>query len=816
MGWLVWTAIIFTGLIVLARGQASFRVWTVAIGGVLILVSFTGFLALFPGLILWGAFLLIITPLNITPLRRKYFSDPVLAYIRRILPPMSETEKVAIGAGTVWWEAELFCGNPNWDKLLSIPASRLTAEEQAFLDGPVEELCGMLNDWQITHELNDLPLEVWDFIKTKGFFGLIIPKEYGGHGFTALAHSTVVMKVASRSSTAAVTVMVPNSLGPAELLMHYGTQKQKDYYLPRLAKGEEIPCFALTSPRAGSDASGIPDFGIVCKGQFEGRETLGLRCTWEKRYITLGPIATLLGLAFKAYDPDHLLGDTEALGITCALIPIGTPGVTIGKRHYPLDIAFQNGPNSGKDVFVPMDWVIGGRRGLGRGWQMLMESLSAGRGISLPALSAGGGKFASRMTGAYARVRKQFNRPIGEFEGVEEALARIGGLTYMMDAARNLTAAALDLGEKPSVVSAIVKYHNTEALRQVTNDSMDIHAGRGICLGPSNYLGRSYGSLPVAITVEGANILTRSMIIFGQGAMRCHPYLVDELRAASNADALAARVVFDRILFSHLGYTASNAARAFVYGLSAARLAPKPVSGPTAKYYQRLASMSASFAFLADSALLFLGGQLKRKEKLSGRFADALSYLFLCSAALKRYEDQDRPNADLPVVEWVAKYCLYNVQNAMDEIMRNFPSFIGGQILRAIIFPLGHKLRYPNDALGHKVASLLLEPSAVRDRLTAGIYINDDPNDVSGRVEYALKKVIEAEPIERKLVKAGFKVPVFGEIDSWLDKAVGRGVINQEEATLVHEALRATREAIMVDDFAPKTQQAKQAQEKAA
>lgn len=815
MGVLIWLAVLGGALYALAHIKASMLTWTAVVGAGLIALGLIGYLAFIPAIILWLLYLLVMVPLNVTSLRRKWLSDPMLEYIRRALPAMSDTEKTAIEAGTVWWEAELFSGEPQWDKLLQTPAPQLTEEERAFIDGPVEQLCKMLDDWEI-HQRKDLPPEVWDYIKQNGFFGLIIPKAYGGHGFSALAHSAVVMKVASRSTSTAVTIMVPNSLGPAELLLHYGTEEQKDHYLPRLAKGEDVPCFGLTAPTAGSDAGAIPDYGMVCKGNYQGKEVLGLRVTWEKRYITLGPVATVLGLAFKAYDPDHLLGDKEELGITCALIPTDTPGVNIGSRHYPLHGAFQNGPNSGQDVFVPMDWIIGGQDRLGQGWRMLMESLSAGRGISLPALGTSSGKFTSRMSGAYAAVRKQFNTPIGKFEGVEEALTRIGGLTYMMDAARTLTAVAIDLGEKPSVVSAIIKYHNTEAMRQITNDAMDVHGGRGICTGPSNYLANSYDAVPVAITVEGANILTRSMIIFGQGAMRCHPYLVREIQAASHCEDPGAAAAFDQALFAHLGYTVTNSARAFLYGLSASRLAPSPVSGPTAKYFQRLARMSASFALLSDLALLFLGGALKRKEKLSGRFADALSYMFLCSAALKRFEDQGRPAADLPLVEWVTKYCLYNVQIALDEIMRNFPSLAVGQVLRAVIFPLGRNLRYPNDRTGHQVASLLLEPSEARDRLTAGIYINDDPQDVTGRVEYALRKVVAAAPAEHKLKQAGMKPSAYPNGEAWLDDAVEQGVITADEAVWVRDAHRATRAAIMVDDFPPQAEEVHTQAEKAA
>ena len=816
MGWIVVIVLMAAGLIALARTNAKFIVWTAAIGAALVFVGLAGYLAPVPAAILWAVYALVMLPLNIPPLRRKFLSGPTLKYIQKVLPPMSDTEKIAIEAGTVWWEAELFSGNPRWEKLLNVPAPQLTEEEQAFIDGPVEELCEKLDDWQITHELNDLPANVWEFIKRRGFFGLIIPKQYGGLGFSALAHSTVVMKIASRSRSAAVSVMVPNSLGPAELLLHYGTDAQKNYYLPRLAKGEEIPCFALTNPFAGSDAGSIPDFGIVCKGQHEGKEVLGLRLTWEKRYITLGPIATVLGLAFKAYDPDHLLGDKEELGITCALIPTDTPGVNIGNRHYILDAAFQNGPNSGNDVFIPMDWIIGGQQGMGRGWKMLMESLSAGRGISLPALGTSAGKFTSRMTGAYARIRKQFNTPIGRFEGVEEALTRIAGLTYMADAARTFTTSAIDLGGKPSVVSAIIKYHNTEVLRQVTNDAMDVHGGRGICIGPSNYLASGYGSVPVAITVEGANILTRSMIIFGQGAMRCHPYLVKEIEAASSPDKTAALEAFDGAFFAHLGYTISNGARAFVYALTGSWLTSKPVSGPTAKYYQRLAGMSAGFAFSADIALLVLGGSLKRKEKLSGRFADALSYMYLCSAALKRYEDQGRRVEDLPLVEWVVQHCLYNVQTALAEMMRNFPVALIGRLLRALVFPLGCRLRAPGDQTGHAAAALLLQPCEARDRLTQGIYTSDDPQDVTGRMDYALKKVVAAEAAERKLRAAGLKPKSQHADDGMLSDAVSQGIIDDEEAERIREARRASRAAIMVDDFEPQRKRTARTADEAA
>ncbi|NNE63992.1 MAG: acyl-CoA dehydrogenase, partial [Gammaproteobacteria bacterium] len=548
---------------VVVRFNPSFKAFSLGFGLFLAVFTLAGGFDFLPGLIVWLLFLVPVVLFGFKEIRMQYFSAPLLARIKKVLPPMSETERDAIEAGTVWWESELFRGAPDWSRLRSYQKPRLTEEEQAFVDGPVEKLCEMIDDWDITHNLMDLPESIWQFLKDNRFFGMIIPKEYGGLEFSAYGHSAVVTKISARSISVGVTVMVPNSLGPAELLMHYGTKSQKDYYLPRLASGEEIPCFALTGPSAGSDAGAIPDSGIICKGEFEGKEVLGLRLNWEKRYITLGPVATVLGLAFKAYDPEGLLGGEEELGITCALIPTSTKGITIGNRHFPMNSAFQNGPNTGEDVFIPMNYIIGGQDNIGKGWRMLVESLSAGRGISLPAVGVAAGKGCSRTTGAYARIRHQFNTSIGKFEGVEEALARIGGMSYMMDAGRLLTLSALDSGEKPSVVTAILKYYNTEHMRQVINDAMDIHGGRGVCMGPSNYIARSYQSIPVGITVEGANILTRSMIIFGQGAIRCHPYLVKEMESAAMIDQSAGERAFDRALSGHMGYFISNLCRAF-------------------------------------------------------------------------------------------------------------------------------------------------------------------------------------------------------------------------------------------------------------
>jgi len=769
----------------------------------LVVYTLAGGFSLFWGILIWSGFLLPTMLLGLPAVRMQWLSRPLLRRIRKVLPPMSETERDAIEAGSVWWESELFRGAPDWQTLRNYKMPVLSEAEQAFLDGPVEQLCGMIDDWDITHRRLDLPPEIWEFLKQNRFFGMIIPQRYGGLEFSANGHSCVVTKIASRSISAGVTVMVPNSLGPAELLLHYGSEAQKDYYLPRLADGREIPCFALTGPDAGSDAGAIPDSGVVCMGSHEGKQVLGLRLNWEKRYITLGPVATVLGLAFKVFDPEGLLGGEEELGITCALIPAATSGVTIGNRHFPLNSAFQNGPNSGKDVFVPLDYIIGGEDNIGNGWRMLVESLSVGRGISLPAVGVAAGKSCARNTGAYAYLRKQFNTSIGKFEGVEEALANIGGMAYMMEAGRMLTLSALDSGEKPSIITAILKCYNTEHMRQVINHAMDVHGGRGICMGPSNYLARAYQSIPVGITVEGANILTRSMIIFGQGAIRCHPYLVSEMEAATMPESAAADTAFDQALRGHAEYFLTNYCRAFIYGLSASHLAPSPYPGRIGDYYRRLGQMSAAFAVCADLVLMILGGSFKRKEKLSGRFADALAYMFYASAALKKFEADGQPRTDLPLVEWSAKYCLYQVQMALDEILRNFPIKWLGIVVRHSIFPLGLSLRQPNDSLGHRVASLLIRPGEARDRLTAGIYITDDPDDITGCLEDALHKVIKAEPIERRLRRGGLHQHGLEDYAQWVERLQAAEQVSSDEADILLQARKATMKVVRVDDFSP-------------
>lgn len=756
-------------------------------------------------LFVYAALLIFFILFGIPFIRRTVVSGTVLKAFRKVMPQISVTEQEAIDAGTVWWDGDLFSGQPDWNKLLAFPKCGLSAEEQAFLDNEVEQLCAMLDDWDITHTRADLPPEVWQFIKDKGFFGMIIPKQYGGLEFSAQAHSAVVGKVASRSGTAAVTVMVPNSLGPAELLLHYGTDEQKGKYLHRLARGQEVPCFALTGPFAGSDAGAIPDYGVVCYGKFSGqKDVLGVRVTWEKRYITLAPAATLLGLAFRLHDPQQLLGGEINRGITLALIPTDTPGVQIGRRHFPLNSAFLNGPTQGRDVFIPMDYIIGGTERVGQGWRMLMECLAAGRSISLPASSIGAMKLAARTCGAYGRVRKQFKTPIGKFEGVEEPLARIGAYTYMVDAARSLTALALDMGEKPSVISAIIKYHATERGRIVVNDAMDVHGGKGIILGPDNYLGRFYQQIPIGITVEGANILTRTMMIFGQGAIRSHPYVLKEIAVTHDADHQRALHNFDDALFGHISFALSNAARSLVFGLSNGRGIPVPGCGETRRYYQQLTRFSAAFALSADMAMALLGGSLKRREKISARLGDVLSLLYLCSATLKRFEDDGRPAEDLPLLHWAIQDALYGIQQALNGVMQNFPNVLLCWLLRVLIFPLGLRLSPPSDQLGHEIATLLMQPGAARDRLTAGMFVPGDEADAVGALEAALASTLQCEPLQAKLEEARKAGKLTGlEELLRISEAREKGIINAEQALQLERDYALRRKVIMVDDFAP-------------
>ncbi len=785
----------------LAFFRAKLPVWTAVIALVLGLWEHRSMLGFGFWWIIWLIFLAAAVILNVPALRKRFISRAFYSWSRDVMPPISRTEQEALDAGTVWWDGALFSGNPRWETLLSQPEPRLNEEEEAFLAGPVEELCRMLDDWRIAEELRDFPPEVWRFIREKGFFGMIIPKEYGGLGFSALGHSQVIMKIASRGYAAAVTVMVPNSLGPAELLLRYGTEAQKEYYLPRLARGEEVPCFALTGPESGSDAASIPDTGVVCKEMHGDEEIVGIRLNWEKRYITLGPVATVIGLAFKASDPEHLLGDRDEPGITLALVPVSTPGITIGARHDPLGIPFQNGPNSGKDVFISIERVIGGPAGVGQGWRMLMEGLAAGRSISLPALSTGGGKLAARVVGAYARIRRQFRLPIGSFEGIEEALARIGGNVYLMDAARAMTCCAVDRGERPSVISSMVKYHCTERMRHVVNDGMDVMGGKGISMGPRNLIGRFYQAAPIGITVEGANILTRSMIIFGQGVIRCHPFILKEMQAVREPDSARGLEEFDRLLSGHIAFTLANGARALFHGMTGGRLAKAP-SGPTRRYFQAAARFSAAFALAADIALLTMGGALKRKEKISGRLADILGNLYLISALLKRFEERDQPCEELPMVEWGCEDCLANIQESFTGLMRNLPLRPAAWLLRLIVFPLGRPFAGPKDSVGHRIAEILLEPSKVRERLTEGLFLPVAPDEPLARLEDALVKVVAAEPLERRMrnaVKDG-RIEKGTELEI-LEAALNAEIVTAEEAKTVWLAMEARREVIMVDDF---------------
>ena len=803
---------VWFGLFVFTLGLTFYLRWSLLAGSLLlaallIVWGLWGGAGAGPQALAWVVFLAIAVPLNVPSLRRAWLTDPLFKRFCKIMPAMSATEREALEAGSVWWDGELFSGMPKWSKLMETPAPKLSPEERAFLDGPVETLCAMVDDWHITQNDRDLPPEVWDYLKAEGFFGMIIPRHYGGLEFSALAHSAVVMKVASRSITAAVTVMVPNSLGPAELLLRYGTDEQKDYYLPRLAKGEEIPCFALTSPEAGSDAAAMTDSGVVCRVDFNGEsDVLGIRLNWDKRYITLAPVATVLGLAFKLYDPDGLLGDEfggkQDLGITCALIPTDTPGVEVGHRHFPLNQAFMNGPTRGRDVFIPMDRIIGGQARAGQGWRMLMECLAAGRSISLPALSTGAGKLMSRATGAYARVRKQFKTPIGRFEGVEEALARIAGLTYMMDAARTLTAVAVDQGESPSVISAVVKYELTEAMRTVVNDAMDVQGGKGICMGPRNFAGRVYQAIPISITVEGANILTRSLIIFGQGAVRCHPFVLREMQAVAAKDAAA----FDPAFTGHVGFAISNAVRSAFLGLTGAHLARTPLHGglrnPARRYFQQLTRMSAAFAFVADVSMLVLGGSLKRREKLSGRLADILSWLYLASAALKRFEDQGRPAQDLPLLQWVCEHALHQIQLGFSGLFKNFPSRPAAWLMRLVVFPLGRPFAGPSDRLGHQCADLLLAPSEARDRLTRGLFAPQDTRHAIGVLEHALEAIVAVASMEKRVRTAVRNGELVNAPEAELMADAHRlRVINDVEYEQWQAADSARREAIAVDEF---------------
>ncbi|CAM3350792.1 acyl-CoA dehydrogenase [Pseudomonas fluorescens] len=800
---LLWILVLVVGIAYLAHRRTA---PLPALGVVAVYLLAMGAWSHAPGwllLIFWVMIAVVALPLLLPDLRRQYFTKPLFSWFQKVLPPMSETERDAIDAGTVWWDGELFSGRPDWDKLLAYPKAQLTEEEQAFIDGPTEELCAMVSDWEIGQAM-DLPPAAWEHIKTHGFFALIIPKEYGGKGFSAYAHSQVAMKLATRSGDLASTVMVPNSLGPAELLLHYGTDEQRNHYLPRLARGDDIPCFALTGPLAGSDAGAMPDTGVICKGEWEGKETLGLRLNWEKRYITLGPVATLLGLAFKAHDPDHLLGDQEDLGISLALIPTDTPGVEIGRRHLPLGAAFMNGPNSGKDVFIPLEFLIGGQEMLGKGWMMLMNCLSVGRSISLPAVGTGAAKFTSLVTGQYAQVREQFNVPLSAFEGIQEALARIGGNAWLMDSARMLTANAVDLGEKPSVLSAILKYHLTERGRECISHAMDVHGGKGIIMGPNNYLGRSWQGAPIFITVEGANILSRNLMIFGQGAIRCHPFVLKEMALAGREDHDQALKEFDGLLMQHIGFAVSNAASTLVLNLGVGHFEQAPGNRLSQGYFRALNRQAAAFALLADLSMMLLGGELKRRERLSARLGDVLSHMYLASAALKRYHDLDSPDHLEPLFAWAMEESLGESERALDELLSNFPNKVLGCLLRVIVFPFGRRHTGPSDALDAKVAAVIgrAKGDPTLEELLAGCYRPQSAEDPVGALQHAYDLLGASHPLQKKLhaaLKSGQVKPTAGE--HAIDAALHAGVLQPGEAQTLRDAEAARRKVIDVDDF---------------
>lgn len=755
----------------------------------------------------WLAYLLVISLgfLFLNRFIRRFISGTIFKIFKKVIPPISSTEQMAIDAGTVWWDGDLFSGKPDFNKLINFPDPKLTKEEKDFINGPLDDLCKQIDDWQIVHELKDLPKSVWKKMKDIGLFGLIIKKKYGGLEFSNYAHAKIVMKIASRGTTAGVSVMVPNSLGPGELLQHYGTEKQKNYYLPRLAKGIEIPCFALTSPFAGSDAGSIPDYGIVCKGDFKDpltdkleKDILGIKISWEKRWITLAPIATILGLAFKMFDPDGLIGNKKDIGITCALIPVSVKGVNIGRRHYPTGSVFQNGPTWGSEVFVPLDYIIGGLKQAGNGWKMLIECLTVGRCISLPSVSLSGGKISSYTTSLYSVIRDQFKISIGKFEGVNEAIARIGAYTYQMESAQDLALSALDSGELPSVISSILKYNNTEKLRKAILDAMDVHGGKTVVDGPRNYLLSIFQTIPVAITVEGANILTRCLMIFGQGAIRCHPYVLKEIQSAFNNDLNS----FDKLLFSHLHFILSNIFRSFWLSLTNGFFVKAPKKNATSKYYKLLARLCANFALLVDSTMGTLGGSLKFREKLSGKLADTISNLYIASSVLKRFQRDGYINEDIDLMSFSVQLALYDAENSMYLLLQNLPNRFIAFLLKVLVFPLGRKIRYPSDKLGTKVANSMMKNGKTLEGLSKGIYISQDIKDPIGILKYAHEATIKSYPIEKKIntfIREDKLESVYP--NAQLKEVFDKGLITKEEFDLVTKARKLKRDVFMSDDF---------------
>ena len=809
MAELIFVLLSVAALFTLAMNRAPLRVW--ALGVALFTLALQiglgsghphvpvfNFWALLGWLFAGGLF-----ALTFPRIKRDYVVLPAYRALKGVMPAISDTEREALEAGTVGWDAELFSGTPDWARLRRVNPIMLSAEERAFLDGPTEELCRKLNDWLIRHELHDVPDDIWRLVCDRGFLGMLISKEHGGLGFTAQAQSLVLGKISSRSPDGVTIVMVPNSLGPGELIEKYGTEMQKAYYLPRLARGEEIPCFALTGPFSGSDAASMRDVGVVTKGWHEGEETLGIKLTWEKRYITLAPNATLLGLAFRLFDPDNLLGRGDDVGITLALIPTNHPGVEIGRRHLPCGAAFPNGPTSGTNVFVPIDWIIGGKERAGQGWRMLMNCLAAGRSISLPATSAAAAKSLLRNTTAYVRIRKQFNLPIGYMEGVEEPLARMVENAYGLEAARAVTASMVSAGEKPAVISALLKYMSTDRMRQCVNDALDIHGGRGICDGPSNYIQGAYQMVPVGITVEGANILTRTLITFAQGALRSHPYLFTEIEALQNPDQDLGVPTLERAFDGHVAYSLSNIFAALFHNLTLGAFASAPPSaGAARRWWKQLARASRSFALVSDATVALLGSGLKVRQKITGRMADALAELYLLSCILKRYEDDGCPRGDLKFVNYCAKNCLSRFDGALAGTLDNFPLPWVGVLMRPLVFPYGFARRPALDKDGKSIVRAALQPGEVRDRLTRDIFITDDPKDPVGLLEHTLLKVIATEGADKKLERAIRR----GEVhryygNDWIAEAEKKGVITAEEAAALAEVRDLTARVIAVDHF---------------
>lgn len=795
----MWTVIVLTllcGVWAYNRWPLSYGIFTV------MLITIVGVLSedLNP---IVGLFLLVFSAFVAFKPLRIHATRKIKRVFARMLPPLSETERVALEGGTVGFEGQLFSGKPQWESWRAIPYATVSEEEQNFLDDQVEQLCSMVNDWQITHIDADLSPEIWEYCKSQGFFGLIIPKEYGGKGFSALAHHKVIEKISSISPTLSSTVAVPNSLGPGELLMHYGTQEQRDYYLPRLASGQEIPCFGLTSPTAGSDATSISDTGVVCKGVWNGQDVIGLRLNFEKRYITLAPVASLIGLAFRVYDPNHLLSDQEDRGITLALVPRTTRGIEIGRRHFPLNTPFQNGPIIGTDVFIPLSQIIGGETMIGKGWNMLVECLSIGRAITLPSTASGTSKMAAVVSGSYARIRKQFGLSVGRFEGVEEALARMAGRAYQISALSENAAQTVDRGEKPAVISTIAKYHGTEIGRQVVQDAMDVHGGKGIILGPKNYLGRQWQGAPIGITVEGANIMTRSLMIFGQGAILSHPWVLKEMMAVQNENKDEGDQQFDHSFMSHAGFMASHVVRSLWLGLTGCAFnTDAPGSQFTKPFYQKLNRYSANLALMTDVSLMSLGGRLKFKEALSGRLGDVLSHVYIASSVLRRFEARGEPQEEQVMVSWALYDCFHKIEQALSNSIRNFPIDWIRYCVWPVVFPWGRRAQAPSDRLGHKVAASVLNEGLARNNMANNVYLTPGKNNPAGRVYHALSLAIAAEPIERKWLKQLKTAPLpLLNTEEQYAYALKNGWLNESEVETLKSLRAATWDAIMVDDF---------------